>query len=464
MKKKRRQNSGRRIFALAVIIIVLVLTVTLVYFVSRPATVPDSFVTRVQTSQYTVEYLTQSSSTSPNALAVDSGGSVWFSLWNLSSIAVLNPSNSTLHEYPLPGVKPGEMITWGMTVDNIHRRVWFTEYSSNSIWSFDIVSNKFTQFKLSTPNSFPFGIALDNNQNVWFTELEGDKIGEITSTGTLSEISVPGSGTPEPSGITADSSGKIWFTLAGEDLIGSYYQGNFNLQNLTGRVSTPVGIAVDHKGDLWFTQHGPSLISEYNPHTHYLKTISTSNNSLISSLPYFCWVDSNGNIWFNEHQGNAMSEFFPENNTLIEYFIPTRIASEGNISYMLTSALSGAGQPWYTELWTGKIGTINTSAPLSLRLTLSNYTSEDDTITKGGSVSYGLSIGARSGVSMKAYLGNFSSQGNFSFAFAPAAGNGNFSTVLTIHNRYAAPGVFFITITARTENVAVSQIIELTVR
>ena len=216
----------------------------------------------------------------------------------------------------------------------------------------------------------------------------------------------------EPTGITVDSTGRAWFTLPGVDAIGSYHEGNFTIQNLTGVVSTPVGIAADQNGNLWFTQHGPSFISEYNPQTHYLRTISTSNNSLISSLPYFCWVDQNGNVWFNEHQGNAMSEFFPQNNTLVEYFIPTRLVADQNISYMLTSAVSPLGQPWYTELYSGKIGTVNTDVPVLVHLKVTNYSSTNDAIPNGSTLSYSISISSgNSPVSLKAYVRKFHKSG-----------------------------------------------------
>jgi virginiamycin B lyase len=463
MKRSRKKKSRNRAILLLVALTILILTASTLYYFTRPVTSTVSFASVAQVSQYTTEFPTQSPGTSPNAISVDSNGIVWFALWNVSSIGELIPSNGTIHEFPLPGVKASAMISWGMTVDNTHRRVWLTEYSSNSIWSFDIGTHKFTQYKLSTPNSYPFGITLDKNQNVWFTELEGNKIGEITASGTLSELSVPISNS-EPSGIVIDPLERAWFTLPGADSIGSYFDGNFTMQNFTGLASTPVGITVDSKGNLWFTQHGPSFVSEYNPASHYLKTISTSNNSLPSSLPYFCWVDENGNVWFNEHQGNAMGEFFPQNNTLVEYLIPTRIASEGNISYMLTSAVSPSGEPWYTELYTGKIGTINVGAPVMVHLKLLNYSSSNDAFLNGSSNSYGLAISSNSLVSLKAYVGNFTSQGNFSFTFSPRTGNGNFNTVLTIQNRGALPGVYFFTITARTDKIAVSQIIDLTVR
>ncbi len=280
----------------------------------------------------------------------------------------------------------------------------------------------------------------------------------------MAEFTVPQGGDPEPSGITVDSTGKVWFTMPGTNSIGSYYRGNFTIENLTGIIETPVGIAVDSRGNVWFTQHGPSFISEYNPSTGYLRTISTSNNSLIESLPYFIHVDSNDNIWFNEHQGNAMSEFQPSTSTLLEYFIPSAVPAEGNISYALTSALSRSGQPWYTELITGKVGTVNTSEALDVNLDVQNYSLSRASISNGSEISLDLAISSQSqGVTLNAYEGNFTGQGNFTFGFSPNSGTGNFHSVVTIQNSGAVPGVYFISITARTNSLAVSKVVEITV-
>jgi hypothetical protein len=222
-----------------------------------------------------------------------------------------------------------------------------------------------------------------------------------------------------------------------------------------------VGIAIDQHGNIWMTQHGPSFVSEFNPTSHYFRTISTSNNSLVDSLPYFCWIDENGDVWFNEHQGNAMGEFQPTSNRLIEYFIPTTIKAAGNISYMLTSTLSPGGQPWYTELLSGKVGTVNTSIHLDVNLQLLNY-SDPASIPNGSMINLGLSVTSNSSsVSLKAYVGNFT--GNFSFIFAPEHGTGSFNSDVEIQNDGSKPGVYFVTLTARTNSLAVSKIIEIRV-
>ena len=440
------------------ILVIALMVVAITYYFFQPMS--SSFVSKSQIGAYATEYPTHSVSTSPNAITVDSAGVVWFSLWNDSSIAELIPANGTIHEYHVPGLKSGSMITWGMSADDSSGLIWFTEESSNSVWSFNVNNRQFNQHELATPNSFPFGLTIDKNHNVWFAELEGNKIGEISASGSLAEFPVPAPNS-EPSGITTDSSGKVWFSLPGIDSIGSYFDGNFTIQNLTGLVTTPVGIAIDPQGNAWMTQHGPSFISEFNPTSHYFRTISTSNNSLVVSLPYFCWIDQNGNVWFNEHQGNAMSEFQPTSDTMIEYFIPSRVEGSGNISYMLTSAVSPGGQPWYTELLTGKVGTVNTSKALDVNILLQNY-SRSISIPNGSETSLGLSIESNSSsASLKAYVGNYT--GNFSFTFTPEHGKGSFNSVVEIQNNGSVPGVYFVTLTARTNFLAVSKIIEIRV-
>ena len=176
MKTKQHYGQNRKTIILVVILVLVIALSTAAYIFFRPTSSEISFVSSPQVTQYTTEFPTQSASSSPNGITVDSSGTVWFALWNVSSLAELVPSNGTIHEFPVPGLKAGGMITWGMAVDDVHQRIWLTEYTSNSIWSFDINTHKFAQYMLGTKNSFPFGVALDKNQNVWFTELEGNKI------------------------------------------------------------------------------------------------------------------------------------------------------------------------------------------------------------------------------------------------------------------------------------------------
>ena len=445
-----------KLVVIAIVVTLMIIASVAIYYLEYTNVV--SYTSIAQVSQYTIEYPTDSSQSEPSGIAIDSNGNVWFTLQNQSKLAELTPSTGRIHEFSIPSKSRGGTTTWGIVVDNSRHLVWFTEQSTNAIWSFGITTHKFKEYKINTPNSFPFCIALGPNGSVWFTEFFSDKMGEVTTNGSIIEIPIPVKGTLEPSGIVVDHAGKVWFTLSGVNEIGSYFNGDFQFYNLTGLVTIPAGIAIDSQGNIWMTEHGPSFISEFNPTTHYFRTISTVIPPYGSSLPYFDYMGQNGVIWFNEHEGNAMSEFIPANNTLIEYYIPTELRYAGNISGMLTSNVSPGGVPWYTEFFAGKVGTINTTAPLNLRLTLPNYTQP----LKMGpetqiSLQVRLSGQLASAVTIKESVGNFSS--DFSFAILATQSG----TLMTIRNNNSASGAYFVTVSAVTRSLAVSKIIEVDV-
>ncbi|HXQ92564.1 MAG TPA: hypothetical protein VN739_06130 [Nitrososphaerales archaeon] len=419
----------------------------------------------VQTDQFINEF--QLPSSLPNAIAVDSSGNVWTVLQNRSALGVFNPTNDTLHQYSIPGLSTKSPLTsWGIAVNDHTGKVWFAEEISNSIWSFNVETLTFTQYSIKTPASNPYEVALDSQGNAWFTEFTGDKLGVVMSNGTMKEYQIPITSS-NPTGIAIDArTNRIWFNLldtsgaTDEFYVGSFFNGSFTFNDITPEVDTPVGIAVDSSGNLWLTQHGASLVSEFNPITHYFRTISTSIPPDGASYPYFVYVDnSTGKIWFNEHYGNAISVFDPKTNNLIEYEIPSRNSGDGNISGALTMTLTPEGVPWFTELYTGKIGEVNPSISVGLSIKVS-----------GGSV---INLGNQSSTTfqllvlnssnetsyLSASVGNFT--GNFVFNFTDFSGHGNYSTIMTLQNAGSAPGIYFATISAKIQNLIVSQVIEI---
>jgi virginiamycin B lyase len=219
---------------------------------------------------------------------------------------------------------------------------------------------------------------------------------------------------------------------------------------------------VDSQGDLWITQHGPSFISEFNPAKNYFRTISTSVPSWVvdrTTLPYFIRVDTKGNVWFNEHYGNAIGVFDPSDETLVEYEIPSRLANSGNLSFALTLGLAQSGDAWFTELLTGKIGVI--SPNVSGELSLSFENESQIVVNQSKSVNLQVSNNSSDTAFLGAYVGN--STQNLQFNFSQSSGKGNFDSTLTIKSASAAPGVYFVTLSAETRSVIYSRVIEVIV-
>lgn len=428
-------------------------------------TVPSfSVSSEPQSGKYITEYLAQANNSDPNGIAVDSNGNVWFVLGNRSTLAELIPSNGTIREFPIPGAGIYTSLCWGMVYQASKNMIWFTDDNTNAVYGFAISTHIFTRYTLSQPQSSPFGIAVDNQGNVWFAEAGSNKLGEITSSGQLKETSIP-SPPGSPAGVTVDKSGTVWFTLALLNEVVSYSGGNFQFYNLTGLLSLPAGIYADNQGNLWIMEHGRSLFAEFNPVTHSFKSYSTTIPPFNASLPYFDYMDSQGNLWFNEHYGNAIAEFNPSTNTLIEYEVPTKILAVQNISGALTMALSPSGVPWFTEIYSGKVGTVNISAPVPLSISLANSSTKSPLqIANESSASVSLSIESAISepVTLRASVGNLTGY-NFQFGYSPKYDSGNFESSLTITNNGSARGVYFVTVGAQTADVVVSIILEIQV-
>jgi virginiamycin B lyase len=411
-------------------------------------------------SRYVTEYQVGATDSQPNAIASDSKGNIWFTLASEYAIGELTPSNGTTHEFRIPD-QNGSLVSWGIAVDDARNLVWFTDQLANSVWSLNTTSESFTRYRVPTALASPYQVALDSNGNVWFTEIDGGKIGEITDSGAIREDEIPGTGPKGPAGIAIGAGDAVWFTEVYADAVGSLKNGTFHEFPLSG-VTSPTGIAVDSDGDLWVTLHGASDFAELDPATNSTRIISTSvPTGLSSTLPYFVAVDPHGNVWFDEHYGNAIARFSPSNQTLVEYEVPTRVASLANISGALTIGLDPSGHPWFTEFYTGKVGTVDPAGALGIRVVIgqpSNGTALE--VPNGGSVSVSVQVTGSSPSTLSYAKGSGS---GLRVSFSPAGGNGSYSSTMTVGglNATAPGGMVSLTISAVTSLATCSQVVEV---
>jgi streptogramin lyase len=134
--------------------------------------------------------------------------------------------------------------------------IWFTAVGTDKIGRVDPETLEVTQFALP-PGSKPGGIAAGGDGRVWFTQAGTDRIGRMNTTGTLSEITLPGPTSKGLYGITLGPDGAMWFALGNTDQIGQITRdGTVNLFDVPGR-SAPVAITNGPDGNLWFTQSYP---------------------------------------------------------------------------------------------------------------------------------------------------------------------------------------------------------------
>jgi len=413
-----------------------------------------------EASRYITEYQVGRGDSQPNAIASDSRGDIWFTLATDYAIGELTPSDGTTREFRIPS-QNGSLVSWGVAVDNARNLVWFTDQLADSVWCLNVTSGSFTRYHVPTLLGSPYQVAVDGSGNVWFTEIDGGKIGRITPQGAIREYAVPGTGPTGPAGMAIGKGGVVWFTEVYADGVGSFSNGTFHEYRLSG-ASSPTGIAVDTQGDVWVTLHGASDFAELDPATNSTRIISTSVPTGVSStLPYFVAVDPHGNVWFDEHRGNAIARFTPSNQTLIEYEIPTRVASLANISGALTIGLDSSGRPWFTEFYTGKVGMVDPSVALGIQVAVgppSNGTVLEVPI--GGSVSVSIQVRGSAASALTYSKGNGPDLG---VSFSPSGGSGSYSSTMTVDDPSGTPSgaAVAVTISAVTSLATCSQVVSV---
>jgi hypothetical protein len=146
---------------------------------------------------------------------------------------------------------------------------------------------------------------------------------------------------------------------------------------------------------------------------------------------------------------------------LVEYEIPTRVASLANISGALTIGLDSAGHPWFTEFYTGKVGTVDPRGALGIQVVVgppSNGTTLD--APSGGNSSVSIQVRGSS-PSTLAYSKGVGP--GLLVSFSPSSGNGSYSSTMTVESpRGTASGsAVAVTISAVTSQVVCSQVIEV---
>jgi streptogramin lyase len=105
-------------------------------------------------------------------------------------------------DYQVPGADPSGIAASGAAL-------WFTQYGTDSIGRIPTFGLPITEF--GPTGRGPSGIAFGQDGSLWFTETEANKIGRMTTTGRITEFSIPTAGS-QPGEIVAGPDGALWFT------------------------------------------------------------------------------------------------------------------------------------------------------------------------------------------------------------------------------------------------------------
>jgi virginiamycin B lyase len=422
--------------------------------------------TKPNSNGYISEIRLPSNCEMPLGIVVDTnGGKVWYISTKNGSLGSYNLGEQRFEkERKIPVWPSRENPTdssqvWTMKVDQ-HGNIWFTDEKQNSLWKYEPSSDTFETYKIparseSFGSIYPVSLDFDAIGNLYFVGIRSPtlwfgnttELSNNTSQG-ITEIPLPLQGFEgidrdliSTGSIVTDNNDKsVWISLLafghkGQIIRYDTTEQTFDTYDLPRRLSSPVGIALEDSGNLWVTDHGTSIFFNFLLDNKNITEFVTSKpserifggaegfSSQAYTLPYWIHKSDDGSLWFNEHTGNKIAHFLPNNNSLIEYWIPSQNilfsqcdpqgvnmcgianalqlsvgspslgATNGNIS---SSEALKNDEIWFTEWSENKIGRVD----LDRNLPFSVQTSPQEiTIRKGDTASIDVIITPSSSVS-----------------------------------------------------------------
>ena len=217
-------------------------------------------------------------------------GKMWLVLNIGNHIASFDPRTEQFKLYPVPGPGKREIGPRPHTeVFDSKGRLWFTEIGNNTVTRFDPGTGQFTKYPLfEEPKLFrdsfwlwPYGIALDAQDNIYYAKLGGNRIGQIdAASGKVKEWDMP-----EP------------------------YSG-------------PRRLDTDSKGNVWIPAFTTGKLFRFDPHTETFQDflIPTPN-----STPYALYVDKKKDqVWICEASANKIGLFDIASQKWSEVLLPSQ--------------------------------------------------------------------------------------------------------------------------------------------
>ena len=237
----------------------------------------------------------------PHGITVAQDGPIWFTEARGSKVGMLDPKTGTIIE--IPTNSGGNTIA-----PDSQGNMYLTMNRTNQIGRVNTKTRKSTAYDLLTPHAVPYGVIVDQKDQVWWTQLFGDSIGKLDpKTGLITEYPTP----TKPSG--------------------------------------PRRLAVDQGGNIWFTEWVAGKIGKLDPTTGEITEYDLPSPAF---EPYELCVDNEDAVWVSGFLSNTLARFDRATGTFVEYPIPT---PRSEIRKMTPDPKGGI---WFAQSHTDTIGHI----------------------------------------------------------------------------------------------------------
>lgn len=293
---------------------ILILTAALVSFLVAATRVPDP---KVQIQEWSVP----TSNSRPHDPAVGPDGSLWYTGIRSNTLGRLDPKTGKIKEYPLPTPDSGPH---GLVADR-EGNVWFTANYKGYIGRLNAQTGKVIEY--SMPDSAargPHTPVFDQKSTLWFTVQEGNFVGRLDpQTGA---IKLKPSPTPNsvPYGIAVNSKGIPFFCEFGTNKLASINPSTMEITEyrLT-EGARPRRLAITSDDAVYYTDFARGYLGRLDPSKDEIKEWLSPGGQ--ESRPYGITITPDGVVWYSESgmNPNTIVRFDPRTEAFAIWPIPS---------------------------------------------------------------------------------------------------------------------------------------------
>jgi virginiamycin B lyase len=280
----------------------------------------------------------------PHNITAAPDGTVWFAMYKANKIGHLDPRSGSFRSFPVP---TKGSVPHGITYA-ADGSIWFTEAQGSKVGHLDPDTGTIKEI---ATNSGGNTIARDSKGYMYLTMGRTNQIGRVnTKTGESTAYDLL-TKNAQPYGLIVDQKDQVWWCQLFGDSIGKLdtRTGKITEYPTPTKISAPRRLAVDKGGVIWFTEWIASKLGKLDPATG---KITEYDLPTPASEPYEVAVDSEDTIWVAGYLSNTLARFDRAKGTFVEYPIPT---PRGEIRKMAADPKQGI---WFAESHTDVIGHI----------------------------------------------------------------------------------------------------------
>lgn len=234
--------------------------------------------------------------------AIDSEGFVFWAEFSGEHLGRLDPTTGKMDRFLIDETRSIRDVQGHTPHVDSEGNVYFTVINGNKIAKWDRQTQTVSLWEALTPNSFPYGIDLDQNDNVYFAQLWGCNVGRFDPrTENMTEFPA----LAQPCAMNR--------------------------------------LAVDSKGIVWYSLVRPGLLGKLNPETgeqqEYVILEAPAGSKIATASPYGIMADPDDNIWFGDTGLGATLIKFDQLTETFTYYPEPRIADNPNIDITREGAI-----------------------------------------------------------------------------------------------------------------------------